>query len=1186
MAFNQDIDRDELRAYLLGELPADERRERIEERLLSDQDLLDALLAEEAELIDDYVFGELTDAELSSFRSNFVITPERRSHIAIARHLYDHAKRMSPENSVEGRQGFFAAFSAWLTTKPVTAGMVFAAMLIAVFLIAWFAVRPESDQGSMMASLNKAYEQERPLESRISGLSYAPKIDRRGASGTAVDLNARNRAELLAQTAYDEKTDAASLHALGRVYLAKKEFDRAATLLEQAIRLEPANIAALSDLGTAYLEMAGKLGDADRGRQIELQARALEQFDRALRERPDLPEPLFNRAIALGKLGQPGQEAAAWRRYLEIDKTSGWADEARQRLAALEGTSSMAATAESLTAQFLTAYRANDADRAFEIVSKNREMITGKLIPQQLAFLFADSGNAEYIDAMRFIGEIEFGRTEDPMWRDAAEYYRNRGAADRETLKQAQDKVRAGYRSCELERCSGANDLFTDARRLFISIGNAPEAAIADYWIGYTLYREREKYDASEQVLLQAEQETKRRGYHWLASHHIAWLAQIYFSREGNSRGIGLSREALDLADRTHDDYNRQKLYESLATAYQMTGAMDEAMDHLGNALDLANGENSSRRQRWRTMNQASEIFSVLGLFAAAEAIESESLMLNRAEIGESSFEFLSLLRLGQFAAKRDDRTTAATRFAESRAVVDTFSQAGRTRQTAYIDLIEAHAYRGFGDCTAALPLYDRAIAYYDIGEFSTDRYDAYKGRMMCHVTLKDVAAIDQQTPAIIAMLEKYRGRIREESNRNAFFGREQDVYDTLVSHELSRGDIEVAFNYTERSRSRTLLDMMAGVSAVAGEEEELKLPAEFRSELKYSQIRDGMPPDVQLLQYAVLPDRVAMWTTLGGELRSAGSAIAASDLKEKVSNYVALLSVAGDVARERRITLAKELGELLIGPVLPLLDPARTLVVIPDKSLAGLPFASLISPATGDFLVREFEIQYAPSSTIFVAGTDKPEADRASERVLAVGDPAFDRAEFASLSELPSAEREAAAIAANYASAQRLSGPEATRAAVVDAIARTDVFHFAGHYVYDRGSPMRSGLLLAGTGDSMLPNHEIAQMRLGHLNLVVLSACETGSEEIVDGEGMLGAARTFLAAGVPLVVATHWEVDSEATAEVMTQFHKFRKSDGLSSVSALRRAQLSMLESPNPRYREPFYWAPFIAYGAFSFDR
>jgi hypothetical protein len=54
-------------------------------------------------------------------------------------------------------------------------------------------------------------------------------------------------------------------------------------------------------------------------------------------------------------------------------------------------------------------------------------------------------------------------------------------------------------------------------------------------------------------------------------------------------------------------------------------------------------------------MNQASEILASLGLFAAAEAMELESLDLTRRKIGEPSFEYMSLLFAGRFAAKRGD---------------------------------------------------------------------------------------------------------------------------------------------------------------------------------------------------------------------------------------------------------------------------------------------------------------------------------------------------------------------------------------------------------------------------------------------------------------------------------------------------------------------------------------------------
>jgi CHAT domain-containing protein len=78
----------------------------------------------------------------------------------------------------------------------------------------------------------------------------------------------------------------------------------------------------------------------------------------------------------------------------------------------------------------------------------------------------------------------------------------------------------------------------------------------------------------------------------------------------------------------------------------------------------------------------------------------------------------------------------------------------------------------------------------------------------------------------------------------------------------------------------------------------------------------------------------------------------------------------------------------------------------------------------------------------------------------------------------------------------------------------------------------------------------------------------------------MIGMSRIFIASGVPLVVASLWPVDSEATAELMIKFHQYRKQKGFTTIDALRQAQRDMLDSPEPRYRRPYYWAPFVVIG------
>jgi CHAT domain-containing protein len=153
----------------------------------------------------------------------------------------------------------------------------------------------------------------------------------------------------------------------------------------------------------------------------------------------------------------------------------------------------------------------------------------------------------------------------------------------------------------------------------------------------------------------------------------------------------------------------------------------------------------------------------------------------------------------------------------------------------------------------------------------------------------------------------------------------------------------------------------------------------------------------------------------------------------------------------------------------------------------------------------------------------------------------------------------------------------------------KSDIVHFASHYVIDEQSPMRSKLLLARedktrgdlrASDGMLQAHEIYRLKLPRTRVVVLSACQTGAERYYQGEGMINMARPFMAAGVPLVVVSLWPVDSDSTADLMISFHKHRKREDVSTAEALRRAQLEMLHSSEERLRRPSCWAPFIAIG------
>jgi CHAT domain-containing protein len=299
-------------------------------------------------------------------------------------------------------------------------------------------------------------------------------------------------------------------------------------------------------------------------------------------------------------------------------------------------------------------------------------------------------------------------------------------------------------------------------------------------------------------------------------------------------------------------------------------------------------------------------------------------------------------------------------------------------------------------------------------------------------------------------------------------------------------------------------------------------------------------------------------------------------------------------VGEEGEVTrAAADLYDLLIKPAEAALDREKQLCIVPDKSLNYLPFGALVSRPSGRYLTQEYILTRSLSATLFIVGSEnaRGKEDATPERLLSVGNPRFDRGAFAGLADLPSAKREAEEVATYYDSSTVLTEDKALKRRVVSEMETANVIHLALHAVVNEQSPLHSKLLFArrtpsesgSAEDDTLQADEIYKLRLPQTRLVVLSACDSGVGRSYDGEGMVGISRPFIAKGVPLVVASLWPVDSKATAELMISFHKNRKRGGLSTAEALSFAQREMLADPDSRYRQPYYWASFVAIGGYT---
>ena len=185
---------------------------------------------------------------------------------------------------------------------------------------------------------------------------------------------------------------------------------------------------------------------------------------------------------------------------------------------------------------------------------------------------------------------------------------------------------------------------------------------------------------------------------------------------------------------------------------------------------------------------------------------------------------------------------------------------------------------------------------------------------------------------------------------------------------------------------------------------------------------------------------------------------------------------------------------------------------------------------------------------------------------------------------------------------------PESLRSALKDTADRgsrlneSDSSHrFAG---YPPG--LLSGLALAGANrtpdsehdDGILTALEVESLDLRGVQLVVLSACETGLGEVAGGEGLLGLQRAFQVAGAQTVIASLWQVSDNATRSLMERFYENLLKKEMGTLESLREAQLWMLKEGQERglvrinksdqpdvsattsRTPPFYWAAFVLSG------
>jgi CHAT domain-containing protein len=346
-----------------------------------------------------------------------------------------------------------------------------------------------------------------------------------------------------------------------------------------------------------------------------------------------------------------------------------------------------------------------------------------------------------------------------------------------------------------------------------------------------------------------------------------------------------------------------------------------------------------------------------------------------------------------------------------------------------------------------------------------------------------------------------------------------------------------------------------------------------------------------------------------------------AADIETTAKKFRDAVTAPSSRDKPNQVAIANDaISQIILQPVAAQLGQKR-LLIVGDGVLNYLPFAALSLPGkSGENrnppLIVDHEIVLLPSVStlgilrqnyndrqppnrtlailadpVFSANDErvKNSSSATTQQAVEAANPGLSRSrgdKTAQFDRLKFTRQEAEVVKALLPAnsiTQSLDFAASRAAATGSNLSQYKIIHFATHGFANSERPELSGIVMSLVDEKGNPLNgflrltDIFNLKLA-ADLVVLSACQTGMGQIVQGEGMVGLTRGFMYAGAQRVVVSLWSVDDEQTATLMSSFYQKMLQKGLTPAAALRAAQLEMWKQE--KWKSPYYWAAFTLQG------
>ena len=897
------------------------------------------------------------------------------------------------------------------------------------------------------------------------------------------------------------------------------------------------------DLAASYFERDSRAEHPNLQRTLNLLSEVLSKPDLG---KDDQASALFNLAIAYEKTQAWDLAVDTWEKYLKVDPSSGWASEARKHLE--EGKAKIPGAASVKTPDPAAFLKLGLNGSIQDVVEEYQDTAISLWLPDAV-----ETGNPDSLNAIRMLGDMLARYHSDPWLTDLVSSVQQEDLPAVRALADAYKRNGEGDHSGAIKQALAAARIFARHKNFSGEIRARLEEVNAF----------RRAFNGAD-CLARADplwNQVSRTEYRWLQAQLSLLKAECgnlvgEFSESDNN--LQTSRQIASKFDFPQLTLRDIGIF---AGNEHLRGNCDEGWK------DSVDGLNVYWQQPHVPQSRLFQFYSVMyqcaletGSLYAGEALLRHAIELretgrdiqkNQIIEGTLHLQLANLLSAREAVSEAEQEKQKGLLLVDPKKLPPQFDL--------IIKLEPAEFQLEKGDARLALAALEplRAALTENPDKFFSLRFNQTLGRTYYKLRKFDDAGAAYD--AAIKTAESALNDIKDGAERLLWLRATDESYRGLVRVLIEQKKDGEALDRWELYRSRPILqDQLRAVAQGTGKRNTrtTQTPAPQRASVSV--------PETRII-YAAFNDGMKIWVSRNGNVASQWVEIGIKDL-ENVTQEFTQKCAAADSKLTDLHQLGIKLFSIFLLPVLSDISSSRPIIIESDRIAYSLPMEALRSPE-GWYFGEKYSVIYSPG--VLVEKTLRlPERVTGQESFLLLN-----ASHVLGAGYLPGLEEQRIAIAHLFPRTRIVDSVKTNWNQVRPLLASAEIFHYMGH-----GRPNGSGTSLDYDGTQPLQAKDFEPNLLKHIRVAVLAACSGAAGRDNGVADTNNLTRAFLSAGVPVVIASHWNVDSSSTSQLMISFYEHLTRNE-SVAQAMYNARVEVLRTN----AHPYFWAGFSLAGRAS---